>query len=732
VGEDVVDDTDIIPPGPEARDEAASAIRAEAVLPPAPTAAGLALVGGLLAIILAVAATAYILGAPTMAVSPGIVALTGHSRDATGWVGQCWTGGVALSQVVFRATYDLPLQMMALLVTLVFMGNLFVDHGGAFALRYCCVTAWRCVAAAPRRIIRAPRVVHNVGVGVAIYMLLFMLAVLMGRADGMPTAARVAQARQVFEAAPLSLAARFDVNASLMHRHNVTFLDVMSSHDTSHLLYDLDQGGRQGLVIYDTGAAVHAGNGTLEIVQGTIMTNTMAVSTANGLTVPPTSCTQRMRTRDRMGRATTHLLTKSLMLEDCNHTLVSGGRMASQGTALYLAPEDEMSYLLPSRTDRSRDVPLINVGVLIVPDITYPVGAYSTVIHGSAPNDAMRSGEFLHDTFNHSTMRRLRKIPDVAIGLDEWRDATMDQCTDHACLQANAKRVGSTSKVPKFKAPGDCIGMDIWTNQTPHVHGGQRGVIGFYDMKSKLDRSYLIRAKSDAPTAIGQCLAWCNSLGVNVSRCHTDNAPDLCKGESAEVFRKRGVHVTTSSPYVPRQNGAMERRWELRAETARAALQRANLPDSFWWYAWRDAEQKSWCIPHRSPGPDGRFSCPWSDFTGSRPNALVQRPFGVLGFVKSYHPISKTAAHGRRCVCLGRDGSGWLMLEIATGKKIVTPHVHFVLGCYPGLSKKPAANEPATPPHFGTTRPVPTVSPSQGAPPQDAPAPAARSRASRR
>jgi hypothetical protein len=572
----------------------------------------MALVGGLIAILIAVAAATYILGAPTVAISPGVVALSGQPRDAAGWIGQCWAGGTVVTQVVFRATYDLPVQMLAVLVALVFMGNLFVDHGGSVALRYLCVIAWRGVTAIPGRVVRAPRVAHNVGVGVAIYVLLFMLAALMGRADGMPTAARVAHTRHVFDSAPISGATRFDVNATLMRKHNVTFLDAMSSHDTSHLLYDLDQGGRQGLIIYDTGAAVHAGNGTLEVVPGSVRPNHMAVSTANGLTVPPTSCTQRMRTRDRMGRATTHLLTNSLMLDDCSHTLVSGGRMASQGTALYLAPEDEMSYLLPSRADRSRDIPLINVGVLIVPDITYPLDAYSacSVIHGSVPNDAMRSGEYLHDTFNHTTLRRLRKIPDVAIGLDEWRDATMEQCADHACLQANAKRVGSASKVPKFNAPGDCLGMDIWTNQTPHVHGGQRGVIGFFDMKSKLDRSYLIRAKSDAPTAIDQCLAWCNSLGVSVTRCHTDNAPDLCKGQSAEVFRRHGVHVTTSSPYVPRQNGAIERRWELRAETARSALMRANLPDSYWWYAWRDAEQKSWCIPHRSPGPDGSFSCP--------------------------------------------------------------------------------------------------------------------------
>ena len=48
----------------------------------------------------------------------------------------------------------------------------------------------------------------------------------MGRADGMPTATRVAQARQVFEAAPMSEGVRRDVNASLMQRHNVTFLNV--------------------------------------------------------------------------------------------------------------------------------------------------------------------------------------------------------------------------------------------------------------------------------------------------------------------------------------------------------------------------------------------------------------------------------------------------------------------------------------------------------------------------
>ena len=124
----------------ELRDEAELAVHARSILPPAPTATGFALVGCLIAVLIAVVTTTYTLGAPPVALVSGAVALSGRPRSL-GWLAQCWNGSGEFAHVVLRATNDLPVQMLALLVTLVFASHLFIDNGGALALRYMCCLA---------------------------------------------------------------------------------------------------------------------------------------------------------------------------------------------------------------------------------------------------------------------------------------------------------------------------------------------------------------------------------------------------------------------------------------------------------------------------------------------------------------------------------------------------------------------------------------------------------------
>jgi hypothetical protein len=84
---------------------------------------------------------------------------------------------------------------------------------------------------------------------------------------------------------------------------------------------------------------------------------------------------------------------------------------------------------------------------------------------------------------------------------------------------------------------------------------------------------------------------------------------------------------------------------------------------------------------------DGTWTCPWLMHTGHRPNPTVYRPFGMLCYARDYHPSSKTAARGRECRVLGYSATqkGWLLLEVSSGKKLVSPHVHFCWGEFPGL-----------------------------------------------
>ena len=105
--------------------------------------------------------------------------------------------------------------------------------------------------------------------------------------------------------------------------------------------------------------------------------------------------------------------------------------------------------------------------------------------------------------------------------------------------------------------------MDGWSNSIPDIQYGCKQVLGTFDLYSHLDRSYLMKFKSDAGAKIEGHLAWNNRYGVKCKRCHTDNAPDLIAGAAGETFKRWGVHVTTSAPYEPRQ-----KEWADRAAVA--------------------------------------------------------------------------------------------------------------------------------------------------------------------
>eukprot|EP00966_Prymnesium_polylepis_P059317 1375157-Prymnesium_polylepis.1 len=93
----------------------------------------------------------------------------------------------------------------------------------------------------------------------------------------------------------------------------------------------------------------------------------------------------------------------------------------------------------------------------------------------------------------------------------------------------------------------------------------------------------------------------------------------------------------------------------------------------------------------------------------------------MLCYAKEYSPRSKTSLQGRECRVLGYSATqkGFLLLEVSTGKKFVSPHVHFVWGEFPGLmpldkAKRGTFSQPSPPnasglelPHGAAPAPTP-------------------------
>ena len=148
---------------------------------------------------------------------------------------------------------------------------------------------------------------------------------------------------------------------------------------------------------------------------------------------------------------------------------------------------------------------------------------------GAPPPAGTVSYETLHNRFNGRSHKYLRRLATAVKGVPrEWRRALARAPRHHcdACLRSRADRVHSKAHVPRVSEPG-YVSYDIYEPGVSHVHGGHKYVIGFHDRFSKVNKLYMLMAKSDAHQAIDSYYSWARSHGVQVRQFHSDNAGEL-------------------------------------------------------------------------------------------------------------------------------------------------------------------------------------------------------------
>lgn len=182
---------------------------------------------------------------------------------------------------------------------------------------------------------------------------------------------------------------------------------------------------------------------------------------------------------------------------------------------------DRPSMLQPHETDRSQDIPLINVGVAVLPDPAAPVNPI--LVRGSRPAKRMTTRD-VHNTFNHMDSTRLGNLPRCSSDAPaEWASVDKQPCDD--CERANQKRIH-----PEGHLDPDDVGTystDMWSVSVGHIHGGQKQVHGFHHNSSGLTRLYLQHTKTGAESARATrlWLSWAQMCGVTFRRQHADKAP---------------------------------------------------------------------------------------------------------------------------------------------------------------------------------------------------------------
>eukprot|EP00965_Chrysotila_dentata_P237405 6201891-Pleurochrysis_carterae.AAC.1 len=164
----------------------------------------------------------------------------------------------------------------------------------------------------------------------------------------------------------------------------------------------------------DTGAGMHCTTDTSLAVKGSLRTNTTVIVTANGTTTH-TQIQVRSRqspTTHGQGDTVAIRLKNVQVLSNASHNLISLGRLATEShVGLQVeAKTGASTLLLPG----GHVVPLLNVGVLVVPAANAAIAASPAVVtqgnHESTGGTTM-TAELLHTRFNHRRAEVLKFLP---------------------------------------------------------------------------------------------------------------------------------------------------------------------------------------------------------------------------------------------------------------------------------------------------------------------------------
>lgn len=146
----------------------------------------------------------------------------------------------------------------------------------------------------------------------------------------------------------------------------------------------------------------------------------------------------------------------------------------------------------------------------------------------------------------------------------------------------------------------ELVHMDIWGPFRTSTYNGEKYFLTIVDDFSRGTWVYLMQSKFDIFRLLTQFFTMINtqfSLKVKVIR--TDNALDFFKHECASLFASLGVLHQSSCPFIPQQNGIVERKHHHILNLARSLHFQSSIPLHFW----EDCVLTAVYLINRTPSP---------------------------------------------------------------------------------------------------------------------------------
>lgn len=277
-----------------------------------------------------------------------------------------------------------------------------------------------------------------------------------------------------------------------------------------------------------------------------------------------------------------------------------------------------------------------------------------------------------HRRLGHIGDRRLRKLTQMADGLDLGKDDGKDTLCD-VCVRAKQTRKPFGKERSRASRPLEIVHTDVCGPIEPPTWDGNRYYVAFLDDYTHHAMVYFLKRKNEVAEKIQEYVGevetkWKSKIGK--LRC--DNGTEYTDERVKTYCKRKGIVLDCTITYTPQHNGRAERLNRTLMEKARAMILDSGLRKEMWGEAVRTAAY----IINRSPTESLEVTL-YRRWTGKTPDLSNMRIFGSIAYAKKLKPLKKLDERSEKYTMLGYCPNGYRLWDEQKRKIILRRDVIF-------------------------------------------------------
>lgn len=245
---------------------------------------------------------------------------------------------------------------------------------------------------------------------------------------------------------------------------------------------------------------------------------------------------------------------------------------------------------------------------------------------------APESPEIWHLRYGHLSYDGLASLMrhDMIVGINvkplEFSAKSKDACD--SCIMSKLHRMPFSTSTQSTTSPLELIHMDLCGPMPTRSLGGGWYFATILDDYSGLSVVRVLKTKDEVKSFIIDTFTMLeNQIDSTVKRVRTDNGREYVNHTLQAFYKHKGIHVETTVPYTPEQNGKAERLNRTLTERERSMRFESQLPDRLWAESIMTANY----LRNRSPRK-GQDVTPYEAFYETKPDVSHMKVFGSVAY----------------------------------------------------------------------------------------------------